>query len=285
MSCVVIGVGLHAAVAIADPPNDPPPPDPGDAVAPGAFPLAPPSAPSPTTPPPPQRGLVLPLLELEPYPEGLVDRPITLLPGMTQVSVAYEFRSTTLKPLSNRTPDIGVSHAFDAFEIAAGLGQDAALSVAIPTGAFPAVIEFGANSGAPQPDNSLHLGQFVDIEHKLHVAPGACALFFALGASYNENRLVDPFYQLVWTHVVVGSGDAELELQLLPTLSLDVGMSFEWAAESSQQLDRTFVVSGSASLLATFAHSWDVYASGAIADLSLTRLPYLAFGFAKRWGG
>lgn len=277
-SYVVIGIGLHAAGAVADPP----PPDPGDAVAPGAPPLAP-SLPAPPTAP--QWGRTLPLVELDPYPEALVDRPITLLPGMTEVSAAYELSSTTEKALGHRTPDLAASHSFGSFELAADLGQDASLSAVIPTGGIPAAVVIGANSGAPQPDNSLHLGQFVEVEHKVHVAPARCALFFAAGASYNENRLVDNSAELVWTHVVVASGDAELELQLLPTLALDVGVSVQWAVESSQQLDRTWYFGAGATLMATIGHSWDLYASGGVSDLETNRLPFLAFGFAKRWGG
>jgi hypothetical protein len=289
-SYVVIAIGLRAAVAVADPPTDPPPPDPGDAVAPGAPPLAPPPAPSPATPaaaPPtaPQWGRTLPLVELDPYPEALVDRPITLLPGMTELSGAYGLSSTTEKTLGHGTPDLAASHSFGSFELAADLGQNASLSAVIPTGGFPEAVVIGANLGAPQPDNSLHVGQFVDVEHKVHVAPGQCAVFFAAGASYNENRLVDNSSQLVWTHVLVASGDAELELQLLPTLALDVGVSVQWAVESSQQLDRTWYFGAGATLIATIGHSWDFYASGGLSDLETNRLPFLAFGFAKRWGG
>jgi hypothetical protein len=204
---------------------------------------------------------------------------------MTEVSAAYELASTSEKPLSRRTPDLAASHSFGSFELAADLGQNATLSVTIPTGGFPAAIVIGADSGAPQNDNSLHEGQFVDLEHKLYVAPGACALFFAAGASYNENRLVDASFQLVWTHVTVASGDAELELQLLPTLSLDIGVSVQWAVESTQSLDRTWFIGAGASLMATLGHSWDVFANGGLSDLATNRLPFLAFGFVKRWGG
>jgi hypothetical protein len=252
------------------------------AIAPDAPPLAPPPA---RSAPPPAPGRTLPLVELEQYPEALVDRPLTLLAGMTEVSAAYDLASTTGKPLSHRTPDLAASHSFGSFELAADLGQNATLSVTIPTGGFPAAIVIGADSGAPQQDDSLHEGQFVDLEHKLYVAPGACALFFAAGASYNENRIVDTSTELVWTHVIVASGDAELELQLLPTLALDIGVSAEWAVESSQQLDRTWFINGGASLIATLSHSWDVYANAGLSDLETNRLPYLAFGFAKRWGG
>lgn len=285
LSYVVIGVGLHAAVAVADPPDDPPPPDPGDAVAPGAPPLAPPPAPSPAAPAAPQWGRTVPLVELDPYPEALVDRPITLLAGMTEVGGAYELSSTTLKTLGHQTPDLSVSHSFGSFELAADLGEYASLAAVIPTGNFPAAIVIGANSGAPQKDNSLHLGQFVNLEHKVYAAPGACALFFVASASYNENRVVDNTLQLVWTHVLVASADAELELQLLPTLAFDVGISAGWAVESSQQLDRVLLFDAGATLMATVGHSWDIYANGGLSDLETYRLPFLSFGFAKRWGG
>jgi len=88
LSFLVLGVGLRSARAD----DDPPPPDPGTAVAPDAPPLAP-SPPASTSPPPatpaPQWGATLPPIQLDPYPEALVDRPLTLLPGMTELDVGY----------------------------------------------------------------------------------------------------------------------------------------------------------------------------------------------------
>lgn len=76
----------------------------------------------------------------------------------------------------------------------------------------------------------------------------------------------------------------ELELQLLPVLALDVGLSFEWAAESSQDLSRTTELNANASLMATLGHSWDLFVDGGFGDVGTSNLPFLAFGFAKRWG-
>ena len=283
LSFLVLGVGLRSAQAD----DDPPPPDPGTAVAPDAPPLAP-LPPASSSPPPaapaPQWGATLPPIQLDPYPEALVDRPLTLLPGMTEVSASYDMASTTDDSFNHRTPDIGARHAFETFEVRANLGTLGSLSAAIPTGGFPAVVVIGGESGAPQPDHTMHLGQFVDVEHKIHVAPGSFAIFLAAGASYNENRLHDPFAVLTWTHVLVASADGELELQLLPTLALDVGLSFQWAAESSQDLTRTTVFDANASLMATVGHSWDLYFDGGLGDVGTSNLPFLSFGFAKRWG-
>jgi hypothetical protein len=110
------------------------------------------------------------------------------------------------------------------------------------------------------------------------------AVFVALGAGYNENRIVNNSNMLVWTHVLVTSPHVELELQLLPTLVLDVGLTYQIPVASSDELHPTSTLNASALLMATIAHSWDVYASGAVSDLGTYRLPYIAFGFAKRWG-
>jgi hypothetical protein len=266
---------------------DPPPPDPGDAVAPGAPPLAPlppPASTPPATAPAPQWGTTLPLVQLDPYPEAYVDRPITLLPGMTELSAAYEFSSYVQETLGHRTPDLSVRHSFGPVELTADLGEYAVLSAAIPTGSFPAVIVIGADSGVPQRDDSLHVGQFAELEHKVHLSPKQCALFFDLGAGYNENRIVNTSQVLEWTHAVIASLDATLELQLLPTVNLALGVGYSVPVTSSEDVHLISSLNAGATLTATFAHSWDIYANGGATNLVDYRLPFLSFGFAKRWG-
>jgi len=275
---VVAGASAWSAVAFADPP----PPDPAGAVDPSAPPLAPLAPPSST--PPAALPTPLALAEAEPYPEMLVDRPLTLFAGMTSLGAAYEFKSTTTKVFTNQTPDVGVTHSFGDFELSVNVGTYATLSADIPLGANAAVV-LGAESGVPQADNSLHVDQYADLEYKAPLVPSACAVFFAVGASYNENRLVDPSAMLVWTHVFVGSADGEFELQVLPTVALDVGLAFTLPFGASDGLVTRSYVSATGTLMTTVAHSWDLYASGAVIDLGTNRLPFLSFGFAKRWGG
>jgi len=283
LSFLVLGVGLRSAQAD----DDPPPPDPGTAVAPDAPPLAPlppaSSSPPPATPAPPW-GATLPPIQLDPYPEALVDRPLTLLPGMTELDVGYQLSSTSIATLGHRTPDVGVRHSFGPVELDADLGEYAALEVEIPTGAFPEVVVIGAESGVPQQDDSLHVAQFIDLQHKVHVSPNQCALFFHLGVGYSENRLVNPSYVLEWTHVLIVSFGATLEVQLLPTLALSVGLGYAFPTDASDDIHPISSLNAGATLTLNVAHTWDFLANGGATNLADYRLPFLTFGLAKRWG-
>jgi len=214
------------------------------------------------------------------YPEAYVDRPIILFPGMTQLEVDEQARSTTTATLSNTTPDVYVRHSVGSIELAADLGYDAVVQASFDTRSEIGVFVVRAVSGAPQIDHSLHEAQAAELQQKWHLVPGRLAAFVELGVSLSENRLPLQSGTLTWSHAVDSFVVGQAQLQVTSKLAVLLGAEYDHP--SDQSASPHFVSSADAlTSLVLALGSWDLYANFNVDDLGDQRLLYLEAGFAN----
>jgi hypothetical protein len=216
------------------------------------------------------------------YPDELVDRPLLLLPGMTEIGAGYALHSHDQLRFLDYAPDLSVAHSFGPLQIDAQIGGDAALAIEIPLGRFPDALVVGASTSPRAADETMFVSQFVEAEHKFHIAPQSIAFVVSLGAAYSEEHIRVP--GLRWVGIAGGVASAEIEIQLASVVAFYGGGSIgiPIAASNGQQFEATFGVRGGVSL--TLAHSWDLFASAALgADQARTSYS-LGGGVEKRFG-
>jgi hypothetical protein len=217
------------------------------------------------------------------YPTTVVDRPLVLLPGMTELDIDAQFSSTTMQTFGNGTPDLEVLHAFGPVEIAADLGEYAALHVSFATHTFPETVEIYGLTGVPQHDGSLHVAQGALVGQRFHLVPGRLAAVGVVGLTVSENHLPDTSGMLLWSQVLAGFANARIEVQLADQVALTAGLSVDLPLARSGGPNFGSSLAAGGGLIVTLG-PWDIYANAGVDDLTYLRLPYLTAGFSKRWG-
>jgi hypothetical protein len=217
------------------------------------------------------------------YPQTVVDRPLVLLPGMTELFVDEQLSSTTTQNLGNRTPDLEVVHAFGPIEIMADLGEYAELHVSLATHTMPETVEIYGLTGVSQKDGSLHEAQGAYAGQRFHLLPGLLAAVGGIGFTVSENRLRDSTGMLSWSQVLEGFANARVEVQLARLLALTAGISGEVPLVHFGGPDFVSSLAAGGGFILTLG-TWDIYAYVGLQDLTDRRLLYLTAGFSKRWG-
>jgi hypothetical protein len=215
----------------------------------------------------------------EPYPDAVVDRPVLLNPGMTEVDAEEGFGSTTDGAFRTHQFSVEADHQFGPVQLDAFVGYNAALELEFDTYAIPAAVYIEALSGAPQSDNTLHESQSIGVEHKAFVAPHVFSLRFGAGIELNEDRN----FAGAWRRLLVAAIGATGEVQLAPALTLLVGGSLAVPVERTGPDTSSFTIG--AGLIVTIASDWDVFAHAGFNDVTTsTKFPYADVGITRRFG-
>jgi hypothetical protein len=228
------------------------------------------------------------------YPFELVDRPLVLPPGVTELGVAYERRSfvaTTPREYGSvmteratvSTPDLSLAHAFSRAEIGIGIGQRVYGWVAVDRQSFPKLVQLSAGFSAPQSDGRYAHTQSLTAEHKLWVEESRAALIGIANLSVAEVSGYNPTGLRVSGAMLVTAGDLILRVQVVSRFALSFGAGSALPLAQSAKLDARAVIGGSSSMLIAF-HSWDIIASGSVANVTDDMATCLGVGIRKRWG-
>jgi hypothetical protein len=215
----------------------------------------------------------------DPYPDAVVDRPVLLNPGMTEVDATEGFGSTTDGTFRTHQLSLEADHKFGPIQIDAFLGYDAAIELEFDTYAIPAVVYIQALTGPWHTDNTLHEAQAIGVKHKLFLAPQVFSLVFDAGVALNEDR----DFVGAWQRQLVAGIGATAEVQLAPSLT------FFASASLGVPVDRTGPDASSFSIAAalevTIASDWDVFVQAGFDNITTsTKFPYADVGITRRFG-
>ncbi|HET9989076.1 MAG TPA: hypothetical protein VFQ65_11150 [Kofleriaceae bacterium] len=216
------------------------------------------------------------------YSDELVDRPLVMLAGMTELAIAGALHDHDVPRFVDDTPDVFASHAFGPVEIDVGFGERASLALAIATGGLPAAIVIGAQTSAPASDKTMFVSQYLTADHKLVVVPHELAFVVGAGGSYNEEHIHAPGLQ--WVRVVAVDVSAQAEIQLASTLAVFAGASIGYPVSASNQLQFQAQFDARAGLSLTIGNTWELYTTGTLADDNGTAVLALGAGVEKRFG-
>jgi hypothetical protein len=216
------------------------------------------------------------------YPDELVDRPLVMLSGMTQLAIAGALHDHDVARFVDHTPDVFAAHAFGPVEIDAGFGQGASLAVAIATGGFPDAIVIGAQTSAPATDKTMFVSQHVSADHKLVMMPHQLAFVVGAGGSYNEEHVHAPGLQ--WVRVVAVAVSAQARVQLASTLAVYADANIDYPVTVSNQLQSQALFRARAGISLTIANTWELYTTGTVSDNNGTAVFGLGAGVEKRFG-
>lgn len=221
------------------------------------------------------------------YPLAITDRPILLPTGVTELDVSVNFPTYVdnghVTGLTDHvTSNFGLTHAFDDWELGAGIGRFASLGASIDTHAVPAVITLSAVFSAPQLDHSYYREQDASIAQKWFVRPRQLAFFMRAGVALAELDEQNSM-RIAPSHVIGSYASALCEVQLGRRLGLYLGANGAVPLTHSETIDVGTGFGASADLLVAFQR-WDVSTSSAIFETRGHLLPSLYFGVAHRWG-
>jgi hypothetical protein len=225
--------------------------------------------------------LVVRVASAEPYPDQVVDRPLVLPSGVTEVGASEAVQSSTTSTFDGHQFDLFASHGFGPVEVDAVLAFDASLTFNVALPGIPAEVYVGAETGAPQNNGHLFESQSIGAAYKLVVAPELFAATFSAGASVAESRDRDLIGVLRWSNAVFVGPSASGTVQLAPFLALRAAVSFDVPVETHDTTARS-ELGIDAELIATISNRWDFFATAGLSDLTDTHLPYLVGGLVYR---
>jgi hypothetical protein len=228
------------------------------------------------------------------YPFEVVDRPLVLPPGVTELGVSYQrrtFVNTTpdqygyVMPgrTSSSTPDFDLAHAFSRAELGIGIGQLVYGWVSLDTQGVPERMQFSASGAVPQPDGRYGYVQRLSATHKLWVEPRRAALVASGMVQAEEFRTYGENRSLVTGELIAAGVSLALRVQPAQKFALSFGGSTLTPLATSLPFELHSVFSGSAGALIAF-DTWDITVDGALANLSADVVTFVSFGFRKRWG-
>jgi hypothetical protein len=234
--------------------------------------------------------------EIPMYPTEITDRPIVLLPGMTELDIDFEFRThvyTVIDAMGNatlrrtsfgeeRTPAVAVAHAFGGIEVTGELGQGAFANVRLDLG-IPVIVGAGASMGPLRADGGYSYAQNVSVSYKLFVAPRRFAVFTEAAVGLNERRDVYATGERLTGVELFANAFAQAEVQLTSQLGIYAGAGVGGPiAESS--LDTQTTLGARTEVLFAF-HRWDFYSDFELGNITRGHpSTFLSLGFAHRWG-
>jgi len=225
------------------------------------------------------------------YPRIVVDRPLVLLPDMTEADVGVDF-PTYLVGSSSHTAlgkyqdiDISLHHAFGPVQVGAGFLDDikgpiiaGGPRMMVGPGAVDLDVLFRVPTEASQIDHQSE--QDLRYTVKAIVVPSALAVYGGGGLALDEYGVTyDP--QLSSDRVLAHAG-AGVEVQLVPELNASLGASATIPLDPTTNVHNSFAAGGQ---LTYAIDRFDVFASIWVYDLSKARLPYAVVGVAARFGG
>jgi hypothetical protein len=215
----------------------------------------------------------------DPYPDAIVDRPLLLNPGMTEVDAIEGFGSTTDGTFRTHQFAIEADHRFGPVQIDAFLGYNAAIELEFDTYAIPAVVYVQAITGAWHTDNTLHESQTIGVDHKFFLAPQVFSLQFGAGVGLNEDR----DFAGAWRRLLTAGIGATGEIQLAPYLAFLANASLAVPVERTGPDSSSLAIG--AALEVTIASDWDVFVQAGFDDVTTsTKFPYANVGITRRFG-
>lgn len=218
------------------------------------------------------------------YPVELVDRPVVLPDGATELDVGWDFRTYVQNGMrtgftDNADPDISVSHAIGPVWGGIGVAHDGYAWVDVDLGG-PA-LAFGATFSAPQQDDSYSYSQHAGVIYKRAVVPDTLAAYGSATAYLAELRgpPMSPS-----GHVISIDPRAGLELQVDPHWAVTVASELYVPVQYSSGFTERVSLATTAQVLFAIDR-WDFYINGSLYDITRSGpSTFVSLGFTKRWG-
>jgi hypothetical protein len=232
--------------------------------------------------------------DAEGYPSIVVDRPLVLDPGMTELDAGVEFPTYQLTPYTNTAlgdyRDFAASahHAFGPTQVGIAMsdslvGPTLSVGPRLRAGAGAIDIDVGILFPTDESGIDHEYMQSVRYTYKAIVAPHVFALWGGVGIEAQEGAITYyGDYMTTDVHLVGGVATLGAELQLVDELELGVSVSGGVPLSSTNDAQ----ASGSVGAGLTYVFDrFDVSGSIALNDLREARLPYAAVNLAVRFGG
>jgi len=230
------------------------------------------------------------------YPAAVVDRPILLLPGMTELDISLDlptYTSTTVDAMGNTTTsrtslgsrralDVNVMHAVGTVELTAGV-----LLTTYDFAHLDATIETDPSGAASIGLSYYYNGvdrvytQTAGYAYKWLVEPGRLALYGAVGFSASEISSMPKMAAPSTGRIIEPYASGAAALQLTPNLAVGEHVELDVPVSTAGRSATTSL--GELTELTLGLQRWDFYAQFAIQNLTNTRLPFAAAGFTHRW--
>lgn len=230
----------------------------------------------------------------DPYPQMVVDRPLVLPSGMTELDAGVAF-PTYLVGLSSHTKlgdyhDVGVSidHATGPVQIGIGL-VDSPVGPLIQAGPRwylgPGVIDIDLGIRVPSDDSGIdhEYTQALSYTSKATLVPHVLAVYGS--AELEADEYTTPYYGVPDvptggnSFAAVASGG--VEVQLVP--EFEVSAIFAAGVPFGDTMNKA---SAAAGISVTYVFDrFDFYGSVSLGDLPTAELPYASMGVAARFGG
>ncbi|HEY5950189.1 MAG TPA: hypothetical protein VIV40_32055 [Kofleriaceae bacterium] len=227
------------------------------------------------------------------YPFEVVDRPLVLPPGVTELAMSYQrhtfvdhsaqsFNQAMTTRVSRGTPDFSIAHAFSRAEVGLGIGQLGYAWVSLDTQGAPSRVTVSGAFSAPQADARYYARQSLSVTHKLWVEPGQAALLGGANVEVEEVRVFDERDVLVEDVVLGTSVNAALQAQVARRFALVFGGAvYVPLAQSALDVQPQLAAGGGLSIA---FESWDLSASGSLANVTHDVVTALSIGIRKRFG-
>jgi hypothetical protein len=272
---------------------DPANPVPPDTVRTDTPPAAPPSAAPPAAlPPPPPPSAESPKSK-EPYPIELVDRPLVLPGGATELDVWWQIQTSLQRTTdangiemrersSQQTPALSVGHVFGPIKVSIDLAIGAQIRFEMLVPGQPIRLWLSASTLVPQPDHRYHIDQVANVTYKRAVIPHRLALLAEATVVLAEARLHDEAgINVEGVYVYSGAG-ASAEVQLAQRWCLSAGIFGGGHLYKSVPFD-LHAQPGASFGIRFLLRRWDFYVNGA-SSLAFHPSATIHIGFEKRWG-
>jgi hypothetical protein len=223
-----------------------------------------------------------------------------LTPGATTFEFSYGFNThvETIDDMmgnithertgfaDDRTPELGVSHAFGRFEVGAFIDNEVMrATLDVDTRAIPGTVYFNANFSWFT-DGTYRHSQEVGAHHQIVVAPGRLSIRAGAVVRVWEARLNVvgmPSMQEKGTMITASAG-AGPAVQLGGPFAMH-GAFFVGAPLWQSQDYGGRVALGANTFLLLALRKWDFYVGGALNDITRAYpSTYFTLGFRKRWG-
>lgn len=222
------------------------------------------------------------------YPQIVVDRPLVLLPDMTEADLGVDF-PTYRVGLSSHTAlgdyhdvVVGLHHAFGPVQLGIQFADAAAgplISAGPRTMIGPGALDIDLGLRIPTDASGLdhEYRAAVRYTYKAIVVPSAIALYSTTGVELDESGSMYSSGDLIDAYTGGGA-----ELQLAPELTVTASGSLAVPLDGTTST-RTLVNAGGQ--VTYVVDRFDVFANLWFYDLARTRMPYASVGVGARFGG
>lgn len=228
----------------------------------------------------------------EPYPIELVDRPLVLPRGATELSVNELFRTylqtmTDANGIETRErewdygPGFSIGHVFGPIEVSIDVQDPVQLRFDMLVPEQPIRVSLTTSTLAPQRDGRYHIDQVAYVTYKRAVIPHRLALLAGASVVLAETRIREAGQEIEGVYVRVGAGGTA-EVQVARRVCISAGASIGGYVYQSAPFG--FHGRPSASLTITFLlRRWDFFVDS---HWSIESAPAASafVGFTKRWG-